>query len=423
MTLTKNVVQVSFDDRGRRWLSHPELETISGDVLVRRAQDLIPTLRMRAQACEEARQMLPETLRDFTDAGFFRIVQPRRFGGFELGIDVLERVLIEVGRGCGSSSWTLGILAGHNWFAGLFNEAGQDAIFGADGHSLVSTTLSGRGRAKPVEGGYRISGSFTYQTGCDIATWHCVGAYEEDEAGNTLSSHYCMVRPEQARIEDRWYVLGMRGTGTKTVVIDDAFVPEHLTCPMPLVAAQEPPGAQVHANPFYRAPWGAFVFIEVTGAAVGVAQGAVDALEEIARTKQVRSRPGVAVSASVQMELPAMRRHMAEAKSLADTAKLLLLSEARRLMSSVQEYAATGRKFEREEMAEYALRGSRVVELSVQAVDHAFIAGGTAATFSGQPLERCFRDVHMMSTHNAYRFDQAAENWGLAHFGLPGGTR
>ena len=120
-------------------LTHPEVETITREELIARAHEMIPTLRERAAATEAARRLLPETVQAFTDAGFFRIVQPRRFGGFELGLDVLEEVVVEVGRGCGSSAWALAILGGHGWLAGLFNEEGQCELFGNDGHVKTSS--------------------------------------------------------------------------------------------------------------------------------------------------------------------------------------------------------------------------------------------------------------------------------------------
>src|SRR5918999_816080 len=125
------------DEVERPSLVLPGSDGVTREVLVERARAMVPTLRKRAQATEEARQMLPVTLEEFKQAGFFRICQPRRFGGFALGIDALEEVLIEIGRGCGSSAWTLGILSGHSWFAAGFSEEGQRELFGEDGHALI----------------------------------------------------------------------------------------------------------------------------------------------------------------------------------------------------------------------------------------------------------------------------------------------
>jgi alkylation response protein AidB-like acyl-CoA dehydrogenase len=420
MTTVDAGVQMSFDANGRRVLTHPESEMMTRAILVQRARDMIPALRRRARATEEARHLLPETVDDFTRAGFFRIVSPKRYGGFELGIDALEEVALEVGRGCGSSAWCLAILGGHSWWSALFNEEGQRTLFGEEGHVIMATNLSGNGRARRVEGGYELSGRFTYLSGCDVANWLCVGAGVEEVPGEALTWYYMAVRPEQAQIVDEWDVLGMRGTGSKVVNIEGAFVPSHMVLEQRLVQTQEQPGMYLHPGPMYRAPMMAFLYIETTGAAVGVALGAVDSLDEIARSKHVRMRGRDAAAGGqvLQMEVPAIRRHLAEAKSLAETAKLLLLSEAERLMRIVAEDARTGRKMDREEIAEYGLRNARAVDLCVKAVDHCFIAGGTSSTVTGNPLERCFRDIHMISTHRALQIDLATESWGLAHFGL-----
>jgi alkylation response protein AidB-like acyl-CoA dehydrogenase len=413
-------VRQGVDGLGRRQLIHPEAASISPQTLIERAKALVPVLRERAAPTEAAERLLPETVSDFIDAGFFRIVQPRRFGGFEFGIDVLEEVVIEVGRGCGSSAWTLAILGGHSWLSGLFTEEGQQAIFGDGGHVIMATNLSGNGRCRRVEGGFELSGRFVYLSGCDVANWLCVGAMLEEEAA-PAPWFYMAFQPDQARIQDDWHVLGLRGTGSKSVLADAVFVPEYLALPQAQVQQQEPPGRHTHANPLYAAPMGAFLSIETTGAAVGIAEQAVEVLEEIAVNKRVRSRAGGGGETDAfQVSLPAFRRRYAEAKSLAGAARVLLLNDARRLMSTVNEYVPAGRKHSPEEIAEYSLNAARLVDLSVQAVDHAFTAAGTSATFDGHPLERCFRDIHMLSTHNVYRMDMMAERWSQARFGLSG---
>jgi alkylation response protein AidB-like acyl-CoA dehydrogenase len=118
-------------------------------------------------------------------------------------------------------------------------------------------------------------------------------------------------------------------------------------------------------------------------------------------------------------ETPIFRRRFAEAKSLAEAARTLLVTDARGLMATMREYAPQGRKLTGEELLTYTLNASRLVDLCVQAVEHAFAVAGTSATVEGHPLERCFRDIYMLSTHNVYRIDQIAERWALAHFGLP----
>ena len=163
----------------------------------------------------------------------------------------------------------------------------------------------------------------------------------------------------------------------------------------------------------------AFISIEVTGAAVGAAQGAVDVLEEMGRTKPVRARGGGGgETATFEMSRPSFRRRLAEAKTLADTAKTMLFAESARLMQLSRDQAATGDKMTREQIAEVTLHQARIIQMSVQAVKHAFIAAGTSATVQGHPMERFLRDVNVIATHQVLRLDSAAEAWGLAHYGL-----
>lgn len=410
-------VRLEIDGSGRRVLTHPEAATIMPERLIARARAMVPALRERAQRTEEACRLLPETVQEFTDAGFFRIVQPQRYGGFELGIDVLEEVVVEVGRGCGSSAWCLAILGGHSWWSALFPQAGQDVLFGDEGHVIMATNLSGNGRCRRVEGGYEVSGKFVYLSGCDVANWLCVGAMQEDSNETEPPWFYMALRPQDVTILDDWHMLGLRGTGSKSVLAEKAFVPDCLALSQSLVAQQEAPGRYVHANPLYAAPMLAFLSVETTGAAVGLALQAVEILDNVARTKPVRTREA-SLAQSTWSSVPSFRHRLAEAKSLAEGARVLLVDNARRLVASMHEYAPLGKKMPAEEVVEYGLNVSRLVDMCVQAVDICFGAAGTSSTLSGRPLERCWRDIHMLSTHNVYRMDLMAERWSESHFGL-----
>jgi 3-hydroxy-9,10-secoandrosta-1,3,5(10)-triene-9,17-dione monooxygenase len=412
-------IRVGQDAQGRRLIAHPEAETITRAELVRRARGMILALRERAAASEAARRLLPATFEDFTRAGFFRICQPKRFGGFEMGIEVLEEVLVEIGRGCVSSAWNLGILTGHAWWAAQFPEAGQEEIFGDEGVALLPTGIFGAGgKAKRVEGGYELSGRWAYQSGVDVANWYGCGALLEDETGGLPAGVTFIVPRDEGVVEDDWHTMGMRGTGSKTVVVEKTFVPERRALLLADVDAQETPGSKLHPNALYSTPLFAFISIEVTGAAVGGALGAVDALEELGRTKPVRSRGGGGgETAAMQSSLPAFRRRLGEAKSLADAAKALLLTESERLMALSAECKATGRKMTRVEIAEVTLRQTRCIDLCVQAVRQAFVAAGTSATVTGHPIERNLRDVYTLSTHRVLSLDNGAEAWATAHYG------
>ncbi|HEX5370978.1 MAG TPA: hypothetical protein VFY10_16360 [Dehalococcoidia bacterium] len=420
-------VIVGVDAQGRRSLTHAEAATITPDTLIERARAMIPVLRERAAATEAARRLLPETFEDFTRAGFFRICQPMRFGGFELGMDVLQAVLCEIGRGCGSSAWALGILTGHAWWASQFPEAGQVEIFGDDGAALLPTGIFGRGgTATAVEGGYELSGRWQYQSGVDVSNWYGCGAVLTDPptssgqtAGGPPEAITFIVPASEGQVIDDWHTMGMRGTGSKTVVIEKTFVPERRAMLLSAVDGHNTPGSKLHPNPLYSTPLMAFISIEVTGAAVGVALGAVDTLEEMGRTKPIRARGGGGgETTTYEMSRPSFRRRLADAKSLAETAKTMLISESQRLMATSAANRASGAHMTREEIAAVTLNQSRIVDLSVQAVKSAFIAAGTSATVQGHPMERALRDVFTISTHRVLAFDTAAESWATTHYGL-----
>ena len=200
--------------------------------------------------------MPDETSRDFVEAGFYRILQPRRFGGYEFDLPTFTRVAIALARGCPATGWTYTLTAGHaHMLAALWSEEGQIDIYGADGE----VRMPGRfrpGTATPAsDGGYRVSGTWDYVSGCDSATHLAFGFMLGDDAsaGEMATDFIGVVDYADCEIIDNWDVLGLRGTGSKRVVVEDVFVPEHRTIAS-IFRLDAPPaaGRTVHEAPIYR---------------------------------------------------------------------------------------------------------------------------------------------------------------------------
>jgi alkylation response protein AidB-like acyl-CoA dehydrogenase len=227
--------------------------------LLERARELIPRLAERAPAATAARNLPPETIAEYHKAGILRVLQPRRFGGLQGRFSLFSRIVEELTFGCASSAWVYAVLAEHQWIIAQYSEQAQIDVWGTDPLSVASSSLAPRAPAKRVSGGWRLSGRYTFSSGCDYAQWVILGAFL-GEAGDPRSIAYLLVPLSEVEIVDDWHVLGLAGTGSKSLLVHDVFVPEHRVVMVTDLFAGTPPGADVHPDyPVVRAPRGFLV--------------------------------------------------------------------------------------------------------------------------------------------------------------------
>jgi len=196
------------------------------DALIDRARSLRPVIRERAPACEAARRVPEETMADLRAAGLFRVLQPARYGGLEGGLDDFIGLVELVAQGCGSTGWVYSVAAIHQWQIAMYHPDAQEEVWGDDDEALASSSYVPSGTAEPVSGGWRLSGFWNFCSGCDNTRWMIVGG--RFKGNETPGAHAFFLIPRaDYRIEDNWYVLGLAGTGSKNIVVEDAFVPAH----------------------------------------------------------------------------------------------------------------------------------------------------------------------------------------------------
>lgn len=370
---------------------------------------MLPVLRDRQAACEALGRLPEETNQAFVDAGFYRILQPRRFGGCELDLLTFFKVMITIARGCPSSGWVLALTAGHaHTLAALFPEQGQIEIFGPDGEYRAPMSLNGVATAAPVDGGYLVSGAWSYVSGCEIGT-HFIGVAAVTGSDQRLFAVFD--RPDYRIVED-WDVVGMRGTGSHRVEVSNVFVPEHRTVAAALdeVNSRIAPGRTVHANPLYAAGRiGSVLWGEMAAVAVGVAQGALDVYAAELRTKKVSYPPY-----STRAEQPDYQRHFGQAWAMVAVAEATVERVGREYMEFARQEVQAGMPFDDRRDAQLRLLEQHATLLAADAVDLMFSTAGTSATRTGSPLQRSFRDMAMIRTHRAAQVDSGAQEFGHA---------
>ena len=364
--------------------------------LLHEAARLVPALRERAARTEQLRQIPSETVQELVASSLVRIGNPERFGGHGLELDVAHEVGWELGRACGATAWVYSLYTVHTWWLGHFPERAQEEFFAAGPDTLSSSCINPAGaRVEVMAGGFRISGRWSFSSGCDAATWATI-AVPGAQRGSVL---WLLVPRSDYAIVDTWFASGMRGTGSKDVVIEDAFVPAHRSMDPDRAGDGDWTGWQVHRRASYRAPLRALLAWDLVAPIIGIAQGAVD---EITARLAGTTGPG-RTGESVPMQL-----RLAESSAEVDAARAVQRADVREILDK----AARGDAFSPADKARYRRDKAFVVKLCVSAVTRLFEGSGARAVMEADPLQRSHRDIHSASHHAALDWDIAAESFG-----------
>jgi len=378
------------------------VSSVSREELLRRAAALVPVLEQRAARTEELRQVLPENVRDLLASELIRIGNPRRYGGHDAEVDTAYEVGFELGRGCGSTAWCYSLWTAHNWWLGHFPERCQDEFFATGPDTLFSSGLNpAGGKAEPVSGGFKVSGHWGFSSGCDAATWVMVAV-----PGSRPTSLLWLLLPRSDyQIVDTWFASGMRGSGSKDIVIAGAFVPAHRAIDPDLSGAEDMTGWELHGRLSYRAPLRCLAGWDLAAPLIGIAQGAADVF---AARAQRMSGPGRAAD-SVALQL-----RLAEAAAEVDAARALHRQDIREILDR----AARGAGFTELDRIRYRRDKAFIARLCVRAVDRLFEGSGARAVLDREPIQRFHRDAHGASHHAALSWDLVAEQFGRQAMGL-----
>src|ERR1051325_8871340 len=230
-----------------------DFSSVGYDEAMRRAREIVPTLRERAQKCEDARMLIRENEQLLHETGLLRFHQPKRFGGMELDFVAIFDIPAEIARGCPSTAWNVGNLATHHWMLGYFPPETQHEVWDANRDALIASSIAlAAGRGRKVDGGFTVTGRWPFSSGVDNSDWNmlAVTVYDGDKA---VDWRLCLVPKTDYEIIDTWYAMGMVGTGSKDIEVKDVFVPERRALALARCrGGLEHPGAALTRRPLVR---------------------------------------------------------------------------------------------------------------------------------------------------------------------------
>jgi 3-hydroxy-9,10-secoandrosta-1,3,5(10)-triene-9,17-dione monooxygenase len=367
---------------------------------------MVPRLRERARRTEELRRLPDETFEEFREAGFFRVFQPARFGGFELDYGRTQVELCNVlGQGCGSSAWVQCVIACHAWCLGMFAPEAQEAIWGDNQDALIASSFAPRtGRGRPTQGGYYVEGDWQFSSGSNLCDWVVLGTPIFEAGAEKPSRMLWTVLPKSDwEVVDTWYAAGLKGTASNDIRVTGAFVPEAFTLDTLLCDGRPTPGSAINTAHIFRLPlWPIFPF-NISTPILGIAGGALQAYIDYTAGRPDRAN------------MPQRQMRIAESACEIDAALALLRANAAYLSSCIQADQTPEPAF----LSRSTRDTSYAVKLCVQAIDRLVVAVGAHGVLDDTPVQRAARDAHAVANHMANSFDMAGVVYARHALGLP----
>ncbi|UXA18853.1 acyl-CoA dehydrogenase family protein [Mycobacterium sp. SMC-4] len=366
--------------------------------------DFVERIAERASITEELRRLPDQTIAEARSSGLFELLLPARYGGMEAPFPAVLEPVRQLGHGCTSTAWTLGFYALHNWMIALFDEQAQDEIF-ADGAVLAPAPLAPSGRGEPTDGGYRITGRWSWATGIMHADWVLVGVLLG--SGSSMFPALAALPIGDVTVADVWHTAGMRGTGSNDLIVEDVYVPAHRVVSVAQVYTGASPGARVHGSATYRWPIVSALALTACMPVLGTAERVVELF-----TARLGDRI-LAHGGGAQKEQSGAKMRLSEVTMRVAALRALVLSVADEVQSAVSRVEAVdlGLRARARATAAHVVHECRAV------IGDTLGASGASAHFLDNPMQRARRDVDIVSGHAVFDYDLSRELDGALRVG------
>jgi 3-hydroxy-9,10-secoandrosta-1,3,5(10)-triene-9,17-dione monooxygenase len=387
-----------------------DLRLLDREAALGRARDLAAGLVDRRAEIEEARRVPDSVMDDLVASGLMRMNQSSHWGGPELGTEAAVELIAEVAKGDASAGWVFGLIASHFWLICLFPPEVQEEMWGADPATMMSSSFApSEGTCERVDGGYRISGRWPWSSGSDHCSWAMVGIMLPPE-GPDQPPHlrWGLLPRTDYRVDDDWRTVAMRGTGSNTLIVDDAFVPDHRCVDPWEVSAGTAPGTAINTSPLFRLPFGPALAFYLAAPALGAAERTfADWLAYIGKKRQQFT------GAEVGKQQATLGR-AGEMSAQLQAARLLMTTTPREIDAAI----AAG-PLPQEIRVRAGRNATYAIRLCVDVVDTCMQFSGGTGLFESHPVQRGWRDVHGVAAHFGFNTDLAYGNYGHVLLDLP----
>jgi 3-hydroxy-9,10-secoandrosta-1,3,5(10)-triene-9,17-dione monooxygenase len=371
-------------------------------------RDLLPTLRERSEEAERLRVVPDSNVKELEETGFFQLLQPRRFDGHEADPVDFYTAVRDIASACGSTGWVSSVVGVHPWQVALFSDEAQQAVWGSDTKTRLSSSYAPTGKATLADGGYRLSGKWSFSSGCDHCSWVLLGGLVFNEEGQVVDFKTFLVPRNDYTIIDVWHMVGLRGTGSNDILVEDVFIPEAFTLSMSDTGRCYGPGQEQNTSNLYKLPFHSIFTGTITTPLIGIARGAY---AEHVEMQQKRTRAAYLGEKASLDPFAAVR--IARASSEIDAAWALLTNNIREEQAHVErgEKIPLGLRLR--------VRRDQVIgsERAIEAIDTLFEASGGRALADGTYLQRAWRDAHAGRVHAANDPERALQMYGAHEFG------
>lgn len=363
---------------------------------------IVPELRARAEQTAKDRRLPQENIEAMRAAGSLKTIQSTRNGGMGLGIRTHLDVMSALGRGCGSTAWVAGVVQAHSWLISHFPAQGQDDVYGADPDAVVSAVIGPRGRAVKTADGYRLTGVWPFASGSERSEWLLLGAVVVDESGQPVDEGDFMVPTSAVTFKDDWYVVGLTGTGSCTVTIDDYAIPAHRFVSLPSVIMGTSPGGALHDDWVQNCAAVPVLTIALCGGAIGVAQQALEDYPALIKGK------AIAYSGAPTETNSVVHLRAAEAAMRIREGELLLYAVA----DAVDEAGRAGRDIPLLDRARMRVECAQAVRRLLEGVEILFRESGASGVRATSPLCRALADLQATNNHGLLKLETNLEMYG-----------
>ncbi len=382
-------------------------QTVTPEELIQRARDLVPTLKERAAQCEADRRVPKETVADMQAAGFFEVLKPKLYGGYEMDPQVFYAIVRTLAEGCMSTAWIYGVIGVHNWQIALFDPQAAADVWAERNDVLIASTYMPKGQVTPVEGGFKFSGRWAFSSGIDHCDWVFLGGLIFGAEGEPPEYRTFLIPRSDFKVLDTWHVMGLKGTGSNDVVVEDVFVPEYRTHKASDGFMGTNPGRDTFTSDLYKLPFGQIFVRAVSTAAIGALQGMLDEFIGFGRSQ-------IGSMGAKTSDNPLAQQAVADATNAIDEMTTILDRNFDVLMGKIR----AGQPLDDiNQRLHFRNQAAQVVERCAQNAWKIFSSTGGQGIFTQLPYHRYLNDIQAARGHYANNPDQFAKNFGAVALG------